>query len=110
MQKSDMEKATQKYITAIQKTEVYHNYCNAKEMVQKDENLWQQICDYRKKRYEFQTFTSPEEMFDRVDAFERDYREWKKDPRVSGFLDAELAFCRMIQESNIRIMEAIQFE
>ena len=54
--------------------------------------------------------TNPEELFDRVDAFERDYREWKKDPRVTTFLDAELAFCRMIQDANMRIVEAMQFE
>lgn len=110
MQKSDMEKATDKYITAIQKTEEYRNYCEIKNQVKQDTTLWQQLRDYRKRRYEFQNLTSPEELFDRVDAFERDYREWKKDPRVTEFLEAELAFCRMMQESNLRIVDAMQFE
>lgn len=110
MQKSDLEKATDKYITAMQKSEEYRNYCEIKAVVKEDEALWQQLRDYRKKRYEFQMMTNPEELFDRVDAFERDYREWKKDPRVTAFLDAELAFCRMIQDANMRIVEAMQFE
>ena len=54
--------------------------------------------------------TSTEELFDRVDAFERDYREWKKNPLVTEFLDAELAFCRMMQEANMQIMDAMDFE
>ncbi len=110
MQKDAYVKATDKYIAALQKTEEYINYCEVKERAKEDENLWRQLCDYRWNRYEFQTMTSAEELFDRVDAFERDYREWKKDPRVMAFLDAELAFCRMMQESNLRIIDAMQFE
>ena len=45
-----------------------------------------------------------------MDAFERDYREWKKDSRVMAFLDAELAFCRMMQDINLRIVDAVDFE
>ena len=110
MQMSEMEKATENYITAIQKTEQFRNYCDIKAKVKQDEELWGQLCEYRKKRYEFQNLTSPEELFDRVEAFEREYGNWKKNPEVSAFLDAELAFCRMIQESNLRIMDVIQFE
>lgn len=110
MQMSEMEKATDKYIAAIQKTEQYQNYLDVKARVKQNEELWRQICDYRKRRYEFQNLTSPEELFDRVDAFERDYKDWKKNPDVAEFLDAELAFCRMLQESNLRVMEAMQFE
>jgi len=110
MQKSDMEKATDKYIAALQKSDEYCNYADAKAKAKEDPILWQQICEYRRKRYEFQNLTSPEELFDRVDAFERDYREWKKDSRVTAFLDAELAFCRMMQDINLRIVDAVDFE
>lgn len=110
MQKSDMEKATEKYISAMQKSPEYLRYCEAKAVAKGDEELWKQLCDYRKKRYEFQNLTSPEELFDRVDAFERDYREWKKNPVVVEFLDAELGFCRLMQENSMRIVEAMQFE
>ena len=110
MQKSDLEKATDEYIAAMQKSEVYLNYCAIKETVKQDEELWKKLQEYRKRRYEFQMMTNPEELFDRVDAFEREYSEWKKDSRVTAFLDAELAFCRMIQEANMRVVEAMQFE
>lgn len=110
MQKSGLEKATDKYIAAMQETEAYCKYCEIKEIVKKDEALWKQLQEYRRRRYEFQMMTNPEELFDRADAFEREYVEWKKDSRVTAFLDAELAFCRMIQEANMRVVEAMQFE
>lgn len=110
MQKPEMEKATKKYIEALQNTEEYRNYCHMKESAKADPALWQQICDYRKRRYEFQNLTSQEELFDRVDAFEREYRELRADKRVVDFLNAEVAFCRMMQEVNLHIVEAMQFE
>ena len=110
MQKPELEKATKKYIAAMQDTEEYQNYCRMKEAAKADPTLWQQICDYRKRRYEFQNLTSQEELFDRVDAFEREYRELKTDKRVVEFLNAELAFCRMMQEVNLYIVEAMRFE
>ena len=109
MQKSDMEKATSKYIAALQKSDEYCKYAEIKAKVQEEASLWQQLCDYRRRRYESQNL-STEELFDRVDAFERDYREWKKNPLVTEFLDAELAFCRMMQEANMQIMDAMDFE
>ena len=110
MQKSDMEKATSKYIAALQKSDEYCKYSEIKSNVQEEASLWQQMCDYRRRRYEFQNLSSTEELFDRVDTFERDYREWKKNPLVTEFLDAELAFCRMMQEANMQIMDAMDFE
>ncbi len=110
MQKDAFIQATDNYIQVLKDTQAYQNYCKIKTEVQAEEGLWQQLCDYRKRRYEFQTMTNPEELFDRADAFEREFREWKKNPKVMAFLDAELALCRMLQESNMRIVEAVQFE
>ena len=45
MQKPELEKATKKYIAAMQDTEEYQNYCRMKEAAKADPTLWQQICD-----------------------------------------------------------------
>ena len=36
--------------------------------------------------------------------------EFRKNPLVDAFLNAELDFCRMIQEINGKIVEAVNFE
>ena len=51
-----------------------------------------------------------EDLLDRVDAFEREYEEFRENPLVDDFLKAEVEFCRMIQEINTQIMEAVEFE
>ena len=42
-------------------------------------------------------------LFDEIDRFEKEYEEFRKNPIVSDFLAAELAFCRMYQEITEKI-------
>ncbi|WP_303408980.1 YlbF family regulator [uncultured Duncaniella sp.] len=50
------------------------------------------------------------ELFDKMEAFEREYREFRENPAVDEFLRAELAFCRMMQEMNVLLTAEIDFE
>ena len=45
-----------------------------------------------------------------IEAFEKEYRDFRENPLVNDFLAAELAFCRMLQNNNARITDAIDFE
>ena len=45
-----------------------------------------------------------------MDAFEQEFERFREDPVVDEFLRAELAFCRMMQEINLYITEAVNFE
>ena len=42
--------------------------------------------------------------------FEREYSEFRANPLVNDFLEAELALCRMMQGLYISITEAINFD
>ena len=55
--------------------------------------------------------TSPtSNLLDKMEAFEREYEKFREDPLVEEFLDAELAFCRMMQEIDVKLAEAVDFE
>ena len=45
-----------------------------------------------------------------MEAFEKEYEKFREDPFVDGFLQAELAFCRMMQEVYVLLAEEIDFE
>ena len=49
-------------------------------------------------------------MFDRIDEFEREYEQLRENPVVEEYLQAELAVCRMIQEINMQIADAIDLD
>ena len=97
-------------IIAVKASDIYKNYVREKERVAKHPQLKEEIDEYRRKNYEMQSMTHDEEMFDRIDQFQKQYEEFRENPLVSDFLEAELAFCRLLQEVTGRIVQAMDFE
>ncbi len=98
------------FAAQIRDTEIYREYILQKERLKKQPDLFAQVADYRKKNYIMQTESSQDDLFEKLDAFEREYESFREDPMVDDFLRAELAFCRMIQEISIRITAGLDFE
>lgn len=70
----------------------------------------EKIDEYRVRNFELQNSVQTEDLLDKLDAFEREYEKFREDPLVEEFLDAELAFCRMMQEIDVKLAEAMDFE
>ena len=47
---------------------------------------------------------------DKMDYFEKEYKEFRENVIVDDFLKAELALCRMMQEINALIVDGLNFE
>ena len=105
-----IEQATEEFVSAIKQTEEYREYEIQKEKINRYPALKEQIYEYRKKNYELQLLGDSDELFEKIDAFQREYESFREDPLVSDFLAAELAFCRMMQVINIKIIEGVDFE
>lgn len=103
-----MEQALQAYIDGILNSPEYKAYTLQKERVKKYPVLKQQIDEYRAGNFEMQT--DKDLIFERMEAFEKEYQDFRENPLVNDFLAAELAFCRMIQSNNERIANALDFE
>lgn len=103
-----MEHALDAYIQGILASPEYKEYAQIRDKVKLYPDLKAQIDEFRARNFEVQK--SKESAFEKMEEFERQYGEFMDIPMVSEFLEAELAFCRMMQENNLRIMEAIRFE
>ncbi len=103
-----MEQALNAYIQAILKSPEYREYAEILDKVKLYPDLKAQIDEYRTRNFQMQKDGSA--AFEKLEAFEREYGEFVDIPMVSEFLDAELAFCRMMQHNNHVIMDAIHFE
>lgn len=99
----DFERETKNFVEKIRQTEVCQEYFMQKEKVKQYPELKQKIDDYRKKNYRLQNEMDSDALFDEIDRFEREYEEFRRNPIVSEFLAAELAFCRMCQEITEKI-------
>ncbi len=105
---SNIDNAVEQVIDAILCSEEYQQYDIQRNRVNQYPELKAQIDEYRKRNYELQN--REDYAFDKIDAFEREYANFRENPLVSDFLAAELALCRMMQNINLRITEAMRFE
>lgn len=107
---SHMKNASVRFIKAVKDTETYKKYYCQLEKIKKNPELYEQVNEFRQRNYEIQNTTQVDELFDKMDAFEKEYERFRENPIVDDFLRAELAFCRMMQESTIYITEELDFE
>lgn len=105
----DIQKAVDTFIEAIKNSDTYHEYVLQNERVRQVPGLKEKIDAYRKKNYEFQSYEG-DDIFEKVDELEREMDEIKEDPLVRAYLAAELELCRMVQNINVSIAEAVDID
>ena len=105
-----LENATASYVKAIRDTAVYKKYCEQLERLKRNPEQYQKVNELSRRNFEIQNTAQKDELFDKMDAFEQEFEKFREDPVVDEFLRAELAFCRMMQEVNLYITEAVNFE
>lgn len=103
-----LDQAVEALIAAIKGSDVYRRYLAALEAVKQQPGLKEQIDEFRRKNYEMQS--TGDMAFEHIEQFEREYSDFRENPLVSEFLAAELALCRMIQQINFNVTEALNFE
>ncbi len=110
MTEKDVMQTAKRLAGVIRESDVYKEYVRQREVLRKQPELYSQVNEYRQKNYSIQKESDGAELFDRMEAFEREYREFRENPAVDDFLRAELAFCRMMQEMNVLLTAEIDFE
>lgn len=103
-----VNKALENLIAEIMLSDIYKEYDTQRNKVNEQPELKEKIDEFRTRNYELQT--SDDTALEQIDQFEREYSDFRENPLVSDFLAAELAFCRMIQDINESITQAIHFE
>ncbi len=104
------EKEIEDFTKLVCETPIYLNFIEKKRILMMDENLWNQVSEYRKKKFDMQALLSGDEMLHRTESFEREYEWLLSDVRVAEFLDAELAVCRLLQKISTSLIMALDFE
>lgn len=105
-----MMAATEQFVYAVKATGEYREYVNQRERISSYPELKAQIDEYRERNFLMQTTAEPEEIFDKMEEFQKEYEALREEPLVSDFLAAELGFCRMMQSAYGLITELLDFE
>lgn len=106
----EVQEALEQLAQAIKDSDIYREYRRQSEKVDNTGDMREKIDEYRVRNFELQNSVQTEDLLDKMDAFEREYEKFREDPLVEEFLDAELAFCRMMQEIDVKLAEAMDFE
>jgi cell fate (sporulation/competence/biofilm development) regulator YlbF (YheA/YmcA/DUF963 family) len=69
--------------------------------------LTEQIKEFCWKNYELQN-SEEEDLYERMEEFEKEYQEFRSNPVVTAYLEQELKMCRILQAINARITNAIE--
>ena len=106
----EVQEALEQLAQAVKESEVYREYRRQSVRVDNAGDMREKIDEYRVRNFELQNSVQTEDLLDKLDDFEREYEKFREDPLVEEFLDAELAFCRMMQEIDVKLAEAMDFE
>ena len=101
--------ATEKYAERIRSTDVYRTYQEQLSLLRQKPEKYQRVNEFRRKNYELQQ-SEGRDIDERIEALAEEMEKFREDPVVDDFFRAELAFCRMMQEINLRVTEAINFD
>lgn len=110
MLENQLHVALENFVEAVKETETCKRYYYQLGKIKKNPELFKKVNDYRMRNYEIQNTSQDHELFEKMDAFEKEYEKFRDNPIVDDFLRAELALCRLIQEVNVYLTEEIGFE
>lgn len=109
-EKMAVEKAADKYIEAILDTTYYKEYALQRDKLLKQPELYEKVKEFRIKNYMIQTRKEGDDLLNAMDDLQREFESIREIPLVEDFLAAELAFCRMMQELNHKVADALDFD
>ena len=103
--------ATQNLVNTMKATTSYQNYRMQCDKIDKQPSLKKRVDEYRNRNFEIQnSMMSGEEISRSLLELQQEYSDVLDNMVVSDFLAAELDFCRMVQNVNIKITEGRDFE
>ena len=102
--------ATEHFVEEIRKSNIYKEYNIQKEKIKRQPELFEKVGEFRQRNFALQASAEGDELLDKLEAFEKEYEEFRANPLVDDFLRAELAFCRMMQRVNVYITAELDFE
>lgn len=103
-----LEMALEEMTAAVLDSPEYKEYDLQRNRVKEVPGLKARIDEFRERNFLLQI--SDDNAFDKMEQFEKEYSNFREEPLVSEFLAAELAFCRMMQDINLHLTEAVHFE
>lgn len=106
----DIAKSVEDFADILKATDIYKEYAFQKEKIKRQPELFEKVNEFRQRNFDLQNESDSEELFERMEAFNKEAEKFRENPLVDDFLSAELAFCRMMQEVYAELTLQMDFE
>lgn len=104
-----IDEALEQLISAVLDSPEYRAYDEQRNAVKRFPELKAKIDEFRERNFLIQISDDPDAL-QKLEQFEQEYSDFRENTMVADFLAAELDFCRMMQDVNLRLTEAMHFE
>jgi cell fate (sporulation/competence/biofilm development) regulator YlbF (YheA/YmcA/DUF963 family) len=105
-----VESCTEELIQSILESEEYTQFSAIREKLADEPELHRQINDFRVHIFEVQNSQEPLDMYEEQRRLCRDYEEFRKNPLVNDYLQAELGVCRLVQHIADQIAKGVDLD
>jgi cell fate (sporulation/competence/biofilm development) regulator YlbF (YheA/YmcA/DUF963 family) len=93
----------------IKSSKEYNKYIYARNALKSNEELYAQVCEYKKRNYEIQTYGG-DNPYDEMVQLERDYDELLHNSLVNEYIRAEGRICRLMRDMFAEITADLTFD
>lgn len=107
---NQIEAALDGLMEAVRSSGEYIRYQQIRERVHRFPELEEQINGFRRRNYLLQNSQGAVDLYEETSRMEQEYREFRKNPMVGEYLEAETALCRVVQQINWTLIEGLDFE
>lgn len=97
-------------IEAVREGEAYQRYLNCEEKLKAQPELRERIDEFRAAVFRLNNDESSGDLYEKIDQFEKQYQDFRKDPVVNEYLEAELDMCKLMQRINRRIQGGVDIQ
>ena len=102
--------ALSKHVVDIFKSTVeYSDYKNLLEKMKENGEVYERVKEFRRKNFLLQQSDSGD-YIDLLDALTNEYEDVINLEVVNDFIEAEAAFCKLIQDFNANVTEELEFD
>lgn len=105
-----MRNTAMAFAQEVKQSERYQEYERHLARIKEQPELYEKVNEFRRKNFDVQNSEPPESMMERMEELEREYAWLRENALVEDFLQAELAFCRMMQEIDALIVSELDFQ
>ena len=106
---TDLSDLSKHVVDIFKSTVEYNDYKNLLEKMKENGDIYERVKEFRRKNFLIQQSDSGDYV-DLMDALTNEYEDVISQELVSDFMEAEAAFCKLIQDFNANVTEELEFD